>query len=615
MRRLLLSLPIALLLLMVFVNPCLASKGNLIATAAYSAETELVFSNSNLVSMGFVAADNVTLPEGLSLSPLLISPPEVNKGELVSVKVTATNNSPSAINHTLLLIINGKTAGSKQLSLEPAKSQDVIFPVVTENVGANNVQVGNRSGTFSVKSGGILDMFPPWLWAVMGIVLVVIVVLVFLMLTAPSRKKKAGLQPDQSKIQMKQKGRPGKPGAASQIPIPGPMQHPGMEGMPFGTPFPGQPTAPYDMPQPGMPGMQQPFQPPGQQGMQQPFQPYAQQGMQPPMPQGTPQGMRGPQYPPQPPIPHGMQPPAQPTPHGMQPGMPQAAGPGLPPQMPHQQPGQPGMPFGMQPPAQPQMPHGMQPFPPTTMPPPMHAPGQPGMPSPMQPPMHAPGQPGMPPPMQPPMPPGMHSPAQPGMQPPMSSAFPTSGMPRFSVSNLTITPNRVKVGEPVTISVIVFNQGVQTGKYSIVLRLGGVVENISDITLPPGANQTASFNVVKDAAGDYYADIDGMGGFFTVIPLAPPSFSVSNFSISPERVRQGQPITIGASVTNVGEIMGTHTLILRIKGAAESQQEVTLGPGKTQTVEFQIIKDTPGFFPVALENWTGKFVVEMDWTG
>jgi hypothetical protein len=596
MRRLLLSLPVALLLLMVFVSPCLASKGNLFATSGSTGENELIFSNSNLVSMGFVAADNVTLPEGLSLSPLLISPPEVNKGELVSVKVTATNNSPSAIKYALVLIINSKTAGSKQLSLEPAKSQDVIFTVVTENVGANNVQVGNRSGTFSVKSGGMLDMFPPWLWAVMGIVLVVIVVLVFLMITAPSRKKKAGLQTDQSKIQMKPKGRPGKPGAESQIPVPGPMQHPGMESMPFGTPFPGQPTTPYDMPQPGMPGMQQPFQPPTQQGMQQPFQPYAQQGMQPPMPQG----MRVPQYPPQPPIPHGMQPLAQPTPHGMQPGMPQAAWPGLPPQMPHQQPGQPGMPFGMQPPAQPQMPHGMQPPPPPTM----------------QPPMHAPGQPGMPPSMQPPMPPpGMHSPTQPGMQPPMSSAFPTSGMPRFSVSNLTITPNRVKVGEPVTISVIVFNQGMQTGKYSIVLRIGGVVENISDITLPPGANQTASFNVVKDAAGDYYADVDGLGGFFTVIPLVPPSFSVSNFSISPERVRQGQPITIGASVTNVGEIMGTHTLILRIKGIAESQQEVTLGPGKTQTVEFQIIKDTPGFFPVALENWTGKFVVEMDWTG
>ena len=188
-------------------------------------------------------------------------------------------------------------------------------------------------------------------------------------------------------------------------------------------------------------------------------------------------------------------------------------------------------------------------------------------------------------------------------------------MPKFSVSNLTITPNNVKVGEPVNISIIVSNNGMQTGKYSVVLRVGGVVENISDLSLPPGASQTAVFTVVKDVAGDYYADIDGLGGFFTAIPLAPPSFIVSNFSIGPERVRQGQPVIVTASVTNVGEVTGTHTLILRVKGLSESQQEVSLGPGKMQNVEFQIIKDTPGFYPVALENWTGKFVVEMDWNG
>jgi len=188
-------------------------------------------------------------------------------------------------------------------------------------------------------------------------------------------------------------------------------------------------------------------------------------------------------------------------------------------------------------------------------------------------------------------------------------------MPKFAVSNLIITPNSVKVGEPINVSVIVLNNGIQTGKYSVVLRISGVVENISDMTLPPGASQAASFTVVKDVAGDYYADIDGLGGFFTVIPLAPPSFIVSNFSVGPERVRQGQAVTVTASVTNVGEVSGTHTLVVRIKGISECQQDITLGPGQTQNVDFHITKDAPGFYPVSMENWTGKFVVEMDWTG
>jgi hypothetical protein len=201
------------------------------------------------------------------------------------------------------------------------------------------------------------------------------------------------------------------------------------------------------------------------------------------------------------------------------------------------------------------------------------------------------------------------------MYPPAASGAGPMSIPKFSVSNLTITPNKVKAGEPVNISIIVSNNGMQTGKYSVVLRIGGVVENISDLSLPPGASQTAGFTVVKDVPGDYYADIDGLGGFFTAIPLMPPSFIISNFSIGPERVRQGQPVIVTASVTNVGEITGNHTLILRVKGLSESQQEINLGPGKMQNVEFQIVKDAPGFYPVALENWTGKFVVEMDWNG
>jgi hypothetical protein len=221
--------------------------------------------------------------------------------------------------------------------------------------------------------------------------------------------------------------------------------------------------------------------------------------------------------------------------------------------------------------------------------------------------MHIPGQPPIPQSMQPTM--------APGMQPPMPGAYQSMGMPKFSVSNLTITPNKVKVGEQVSISIIVSNNGVQQSKYSVVLRIGGVVENITDLTLPPGASQTASFTVVKDSPGDYYADIDGLGGFFTVIPLTPPSFTVTTFSVGPERVRQGQPVVITASVINTGELTGSHSLILRIKGIAESQKDVVLGPSKTENVEFQIIKDTPGFYPVSLENWTGKFVVEMDWNG
>ena len=622
MKRLLESLPIALLILMAFALP--AS----VHAAGFS------FANNGFVSANQITAptgaticfnphDDGALPEGLTLtkgSPF-VSPSEVKSGDLVTVKIKASNSGVTPINHQLSLQVNGTSVGTpQQISVEPGETKDVSFQFTASQTGANAIVVGTLSGTFNVTDNSFFDIFPPYLWAFFGVVLAVIVLMVVLLLLKP--KKKMGSQMEQSKKPLRGKAvKPGKSGSPEATGMgPQAMQRPpGMTGMPEGMLFgQGIPQGGPDMMgthqfqnQPGMqppfgqgqlgmqsqqPGMQQPFGPgQGQSGMQ--------PGMQHPFPQQGQPGMQ-PQQP-------GMQQPFGPGQgqSGMQPGMqhpfPQQGQPGM------QQPQQQGMQIGMQPGVQqpmrgPQFPNQppqagiQQPFGPGQGQPGMQPPfAQPGMQ-----PMQAPGQPQM----QPPQPFGMP-------QPVMSGGFQSMGMPKFAVSNLTITPNKVKVGESVNISVIVSNNGLQTGKYSVVLRIGGVVENITDLTLPAGSSQTATFTVIKDAPGDYYADIDGVGGFFTVIPLAPPSFSVSNFSIGPERVRQGQPVTVSAMVTNTGEVTGSHTLILRVKGLAESQQEITLGPGKTQNIDFQIIKDTPGFYPVSLENWTGKFVVEMDWTG
>jgi len=183
----------------------------------------------------------------------------------------------------------------------------------------------------------------------------------------------------------------------------------------------------------------------------------------------------------------------------------------------------------------------------------------------------------------------------------------------FSVSNLTITPNQVREGEPVTISAIVTNNGAESGKYSLVLRIGGVVEGITEITLASGTSQLATSTITKDTAGDYYIEIDGLGGTFTVIPLKPAHFTLSNLVIAPERVKQGESITISAVVTNTGEVTGSYSVVLKIKGTVEAIEEVNIGPGGSQRVAFDITKDTPGFYNIDLEGLTGRFVVEMEW--
>ena len=183
----------------------------------------------------------------------------------------------------------------------------------------------------------------------------------------------------------------------------------------------------------------------------------------------------------------------------------------------------------------------------------------------------------------------------------------------FSVSNLTITPNQVKEGDPITISAIVANSGTDSGHYSLVLRINGVVEGINELALAPGTSQPAVFTVIKDIAGTYYVEVDGTSGTFVVIALVPAHFSVSNMVIAPERVKQGESIIISAVVTNSGEIAGNYSVVLKIKDVADNIQEIHLGPGESQRVAFTVNKDTPGFYPVDLEGLSGRFVVEMEW--
>jgi hypothetical protein len=199
---------------------------------------------------------------------------------------------------------------------------------------------------------------------------------------------------------------------------------------------------------------------------------------------------------------------------------------------------------------------------------------------------------------------------------PMAAPYPQyARRPIFSVSNLTITPNQVKSGEPVTINAIVSNNGSDAGTYSVVLRINNVVEHITDLILTPGASQSATFTIIKDIGGDYFAEVDGLSGTFVVIPLVPANFSVSNMVVAPERAKQGETISISAMVTNNGEVPGNYSLVLKLKGAVETAKEIELGPGESQKITFDINKNTPGFYNVELEGLTGRFVIEMEWQG
>jgi len=80
----------------------------------------------------------------------------------------------------------------------------------------------------------------------------------------------------------------------------------------------------------------------------------------------------------------------------------------------------------------------------------------------------------------------------------------------FQVSNLTITPVEVKVGESVTVSVDVKNVGEVEGTYTVTLKVNGVKTETKEVTLAGGATDTVSFTIVKDIGGTFDIEVGGL---------------------------------------------------------------------------------------------------------
>ena len=88
---------------------------------------------------------------------------------------------------------------------------------------------------------------------------------------------------------------------------------------------------------------------------------------------------------------------------------------------------------------------------------------------------------------------------------------------KVSASGLSISPQQVKPGEEVTISINVANSGGETGSYNAVLYINGAVETSQSVSVAPGMTKNVIFKVTKSDAGVYDVSIAGQNGQFTVV--------------------------------------------------------------------------------------------------
>lgn len=97
-------------------------------------------------------------------------------------------------------------------------------------------------------------------------------------------------------------------------------------------------------------------------------------------------------------------------------------------------------------------------------------------------------------------------------------------------------------------------------------------------------------------------------GFKTEAP-PPAAFQVSSLNISPGAVYTDETVTITVLVTNTGGQPASYQVVLNINGVTEKTKEVTIDPGASEEVSFNIIEGDVGMYSVDINGATGNFAV------
>ncbi|MCK4388487.1 MAG: hypothetical protein KAW00_06905 [Dehalococcoidia bacterium] len=91
----------------------------------------------------------------------------------------------------------------------------------------------------------------------------------------------------------------------------------------------------------------------------------------------------------------------------------------------------------------------------------------------------------------------------------------------FVVSNLNISPEEVKPGETVTVTVEVRNTGEEKGTHELELIINGVLKQSESVTLDGGETTSISFSVEEGIWGSYDVEVAGLTGTFVVVEPVP----------------------------------------------------------------------------------------------
>ena len=181
-----------------------------------------------------------------------------------------------------------------------------------------------------------------------------------------------------------------------------------------------------------------------------------------------------------------------------------------------------------------------------------------------------------------------------------------SPAPSFEVVDVSVTSLAVSPGEPVRVEANVHNPSDQEAEFSVVLLVGEVPEEERLVRLPAGATQTLRFTVVRSEPGAHAVRVGPHAATFQVLSAR---FLVRDLSIDPPVVAPGEPISVRATVENIGAAPGMFQVPLAIDGELVDVRSGLVPVGQGRVVSFEAAPEAPGNYTVLVGDVPGTFTV------
>ena len=99
---------------------------------------------------------------------------------------------------------------------------------------------------------------------------------------------------------------------------------------------------------------------------------------------------------------------------------------------------------------------------------------------------------------------------------------------------------------------------------------------------------------------------------FTVIAFtSPAAFITDALTVSPKEISSGQEVTIGVTVTNTGDLAGSHLVTLKIDNEVIDSKEVTLAGQTSQEVAFSTTANyDAGDYAISVNGLSGTLTIK-----